>query len=771
MKRSGSVLMFLFLCLAVTVPSFGETPVTILHSFNNDWKDGAQPYGDLVRWGDTFYGMTLYGGASNVGTIFSINADGSNMKILHTFVRSIQDGSFPFGSLTLSRDGSTLYGLANGGGDSNSGQGIVFSLATDGSRFTILHSFSRSDGYFPYGSLTLSIDGATLYGMTNVGGGPACGGDGCGSIFSIGVDGKGFKVLHSFVRGTDDGAQPWYGSLTLSHDGSTLYGMTCYGGGGAGCPVLGCGTIFSINTDGTGYGLLHRFAGGGDGAAPYGSLILSDDGKTLYGMTALGGGTGCKGAGCGTVFSIGTKGTGYRSLYSFAGGASDGATPYGSLTLSDDGTTLYGMNGFSGGGWCRSGDVNIGCGTVFSLNTDGSGHTVLHSFAGGTTDGGWPLGSLALFGANVYGMTNIGGGWGCTGPGCGIIFSLRVLPAGMKLLTIRKSGVGTGTVSSSPARINCGNTCSASFTEGTTVTLTATATPGSVFKSWSGCTGSGSICTVAMTADKSATATFIAGNPTKLTVTKVKASGGDGTITSNPPGINCGKVCFASYGQGAIVTLMAAPTGTSVVGWTGCASASGNTCTVTMDRAKVVKATFTGPQALAVTNVSVSKGTGTITSNPPGITCTKSTCRGSFPYKSTVTLTAAAGASSVLAGWTGCASASGNTCTVTMDKAKVVKATFTGPQTLAVTNVSVSKGTGTITSNPQGIACTKGTCRTTFLYNTKVTLTATPNTGSSFNGWAGGCTGSGTCVITMNKAQNVTGRFGKKRGFTEGAAE
>src|SRR6266705_334972 len=106
-----------------------------------------------------------------------------------------------------------------------------------------------------------------------------------------------FTVLHSFTAGSTnssgvytniDGAGPSCG-LILS--GNTLYG-TAFGGG-----ALRRGTVFAVNTDGTGFTTLHAFTGDSDGASPYAGLILS--GNTLYG-TALGGGS----SGAGTVFSL-----------------------------------------------------------------------------------------------------------------------------------------------------------------------------------------------------------------------------------------------------------------------------------------------------------------------------------------------------------------------------------------------------------------------------------------------------------------------------------
>jgi List-Bact-rpt repeat protein len=75
-------------------------------------------------------------------------------------------------------------------------------------------------------------------------------------------------------------------------------------------------------------------------------------------------------------------------------------------------------------------------------------------------------------------------------------------------LTVNRAGSGAGSVTSSPTGINCGTACSASFLSGTSVTLTATASSGSIFAGWSGaCSGTGS-CNVALNANTSVTATF-----------------------------------------------------------------------------------------------------------------------------------------------------------------------------------------------------------------------------------------------------------------------
>jgi hypothetical protein len=158
-----------------------------------------------------------------------------------------------------------------------------------------------------------------------------------------------------------------------------------------------------------------------------------------------------------------------------------------------------------------------------------------------------------------------------------------------QILAVIKDGTGSGTVASSPAGINCGPTCAASFSTGTMVTLTPTASADSTFTGWSGaCSGTGA-CTVTMDQARSVTATFtlqthtltVAGNGT-----------GSGTVTSSPAGINCGATCSQAYTQGTAVTLTpTAAAGSTFAGWSGDCSGTGS-CTVTMSQARSVTATF-----------------------------------------------------------------------------------------------------------------------------------------------------------------------------------
>jgi uncharacterized repeat protein (TIGR03803 family) len=374
----------------ITSKTWAQT-FTVLHSFTATSGTGPYPYytnsdgikpndlGGLIIANNTLYGTAAGGGTSGRGTVFALSADGTGLTNLHNFTGG-SNGATPYSGLLLS--GNTLYGTTAYGGSSS--VGTVFKVNTDGTGFTNLHSFTGGDGANPYPSLILS--GNTLYGTANRGGSSDR-----GTVFAVNTDGTGFTNLHNFAGYPSAGAYP---TARLVLSGNTLYGTANSGSTGDG------GTVFAINIDGTGFTNLHSFTGypsydsptitNSDGAYP-GQLILS--GNMLY-AAAGGGGSSANG----TVFTLNTDGTGLTILHHFTATSgplstnSDGVSP---CVLFLSGGTLYG--GTSGGG-------SLGFGTVFALNTNGTGFTNLYSL----TESGSSAGSL-LSGNTLYGTTFSGG--------------------------------------------------------------------------------------------------------------------------------------------------------------------------------------------------------------------------------------------------------------------------------------------------------------------------------------------------------------------------
>ena len=329
-----------------TLHSFTATSGS--EGYNGTNSDGYFVFLGLLLSGNTLYGAAQAGGNSGWGTVFGVNTDGTGFTTLYSFtatsgsggfVGTNTDGAAPNAGFILS--GNTLYGTAQAGG--SSGWGTLFAVNTDGTGFTNLHNFTatsgsaggygiNSDGADPMAGLVLS--GNTLYGTAQYGGS-----SGWGTVFAINTNGTGFTNLHSFTATSgstggaginSDGANPVGGLIPSDH---TLYGTAIAGG------PYGYGTVFAVNTDGTGFTNLHSFTDGSDGGYPWDALILSGD--TLYGTAAVGGSSGW-----GTVFAVNTNGTGFRNLHSFTGG-SGGAYPKAGLILS--GNTLYGTAFYSSG--------------------------------------------------------------------------------------------------------------------------------------------------------------------------------------------------------------------------------------------------------------------------------------------------------------------------------------------------------------------------------------------------------------------------------------
>ncbi len=392
----------------------------------------------------------------------------------------------------------------------------------------------------------------------------------------------------------------------------------------------------------------------------------------------------------------------------------------------------------TGGGAVTSSPAGIDCGATCAATFDAGSLVTLTATPDATsTFTGWSVAS-------------------CPGTGsCTVsIDAARSVTANFSRITfdldVTWSGLGFGTVTSSPTGINCDASCSAAFVSGQLVTLSAVPGATSDFVGWSGggCSGTGT-CTVTMDAAKSITVTF-----TRKSYALTLSSTGGGTITSSPAGISCGATCAASFNHGTVVTLTpTADPGATFAGWSGACTGTG-ACIVNMDAAKVVTARFVYPVSVSLSG----SGGGQVASAPAGINC-GSACSATFDGGTQVTLTATPDATSSFGGWTGVDSAAGNTATVNLNAARAVTAVFArNTFTLSVTRSGA--GTGSVASSPVGISC-GATCSATFNQGTAVTLVASPTGASTFTGWSGsGCTGTGTCVVTMDAARSVDANFG-----------
>ena len=391
----------------------------VLYSFcrQQNCADGKQPFAGLISVDGMLYGTTYLGGTGSCnfgcGTLFAIDPETGAETVLHSFQFDTTDGFLP--SSGLMDIGDTLYGMTRDGGSGDCYQydpcGTVFSFDLTSDTETVLYSFcSRKnckDGSWPNGGV---IVGSTLYGVTTYGGKTGLG----GTLFSLKLESGVERKRYSFGYESTNGFYP-EGSL-IDVDG-TLYGVTSQGGTGScyGGDIYGCGTVFSFDPKSGVETVLHSFLyGAADGTFPYAGVIEVD--HTLYGTTFAGGPGNCfaqQGAtGCGTVFSLDLE-TGVETvLYFFCSqqNCADGERPYAGLI--DVNGKLYGTT-YQGGanGW----------GTVFSIDLKTGKETVVYSFCSrqNCADGSLPSAGLINVNGTLYGTTNEGGA-----RGQGTVFSI-----------------------------------------------------------------------------------------------------------------------------------------------------------------------------------------------------------------------------------------------------------------------------------------------------------------------------------------------------------
>lgn len=361
----------------------GQWTEKVLHNFSQNDPLGWSPRSGLIvdAAGD-LYGTTDDGGpfcSSCYGTVFELlpNNGQWTTKVLHAF-QVAADGVSPQAPLAFDATGN-LYGTTAEGGANFDYDGVIFELRAQpgGSyTYTVLHSFTNSEGSSPGSKLTFDKAG-NLYGTTRFGGAypSGCGGYGCGTAFQLKPHSNGhwtLKVLHSFGKALD-GAFP-VSALTVDDAGS-LYGVTAQGGkqektGPRQCFAYGCGTAFRLTrgkADTWSEQIIHYFGSGNDGNLPEGDLIFDNSGA-LYGTTVEGGPYG-HGYGGGTAFRLTPAGSNWTEtiLHSFGSGT-DGVNPFTGMIF-DKAHNLYGTTE-TGGDYRRSNcQKSHGCGTVFEITS------------------------------------------------------------------------------------------------------------------------------------------------------------------------------------------------------------------------------------------------------------------------------------------------------------------------------------------------------------------------------------------------------------------
>jgi uncharacterized repeat protein (TIGR03803 family) len=385
---SGAVALVVGLGLVVVETSSAQAPTfNVLYTFMGS-SDGGEPYAGLVRdKAGNLYGTAISSGAFGWGVVFKVDTSGAE-TVLHSFGGVTADGRTPYAGLVRDKAGN-LYGTTYEGGGIGcvDGCGTVFKVDTTGTE-TVLHSFAggTADGCYPYGGLFRDSAG-NLYGTTQ-----SCGAFNFGMVFRLSKSGT-LKVLHNFAGGTADGANPLYGSLLMDNKGA-LYGVAQYGG------TSNDGVVYKLSKSGA-LRVLHSFAGGTtDGCNPDGTPAMDTLGN-LYGTAVA-----CGSSNMGVVWKV-SKGGAEKVLHSFAGGTTDGAVPIAGVVLDAKGK-LYGDTQNGGGTGC----FGSGCGTVYKVSKTGT-LTLLHTFAG--PEGAMPFGGVIRdTKGNLYGTAFLGGSldWG-----------------------------------------------------------------------------------------------------------------------------------------------------------------------------------------------------------------------------------------------------------------------------------------------------------------------------------------------------------------------
>lgn len=413
--------------LAIAIAPLPTTAQTfsVLHTFTGGTDGALSVAGMIMDPAGNLYGTALAGGtgscsysaAPGCGTIFQLKKHNGSwiFSPLYSF-QGGSDGEAPVQPLTLGPNG-TYYGTTVGGGEGTCSYqgvpkcGVVFNAGPSPQpprtplltfHESVLYRFTGgSDGGSPISNLIFDQAG-NIYGTTQAGGAYNH-----GAVFELSPAGGGTyteAVLYSFCPQypCPDGAGP-YDGMVFDTAGN-LYGSTPGGGSN------NYGVVFELSPAGSGWTerVIYSFQGSSDGRNPFAGVVMDSAGN-LYGNTYAGGS-----GGGGTVYQLTPNGSNwnFNLLYSVPGNgfASDRVTLDSSDTLCE---TL------------ATGGI-FGFGQVLELARSGGNWTYidLHDFTDGS-DGAYPGGGVVLDSSgNLYGTTEEGGGAGCSGSGCGVVWKI-----------------------------------------------------------------------------------------------------------------------------------------------------------------------------------------------------------------------------------------------------------------------------------------------------------------------------------------------------------
>src|SRR5579862_155775 len=397
LARCGVWLAFCSAMFCIAIPVVSAQTETVIHSFADNGTDGFQPYGGLAAdKSGNLYGTTYDGGHTGVGMVYKLippTANGAawSESILYAFGPGT-DARNPYGPLLLDEKSNKIYGTTYAGG--NKDLGTVFELtppADSGGAWTevVLHSFSGSDGQYPFSGV-ISDGQGNLYGTAS-GGGINNG----GTVFRLSPPASGGGSWEETILLYFNGpAETPVDGLAFDRKGA-LYGSSTNVNGGA---------IYELTPPKTGdtwaESIIYSFPGGSDGSVPTTGPVFGPEG-VLYG-TALDSDSLACDIGCGLVYRLApssTAGGAWREsvLHRFTG-RRDGGIPVTPVIL-DSAGRVYGTTEYGGDYYCDPNPPQ-GCGVAFRLSPPALpggawSDEVLHTFRGGS-DGYFPHTPLLL---------------------------------------------------------------------------------------------------------------------------------------------------------------------------------------------------------------------------------------------------------------------------------------------------------------------------------------------------------------------------------------